>query len=113
MKGSGVLLEVTAPTRPDTFDRFIARSRETASSWATWALTQRSISSTQKLIELALTSQLIIRATPFTIDAVGAPMNLLRLVSLQPSSGQPIRLTSKDGLETLQRRLKLRPDDEL
>lgn len=113
MKGSGVLLEVTAPTKPDTFDRFIARTRETASSWATWALTQRSISSTQKLIDLALASQLIIRATPFAVDAVGAPMNLLRLVSLQPSSGQPIRLTSKDGLETLQRRLKLRPDDEL
>ncbi|MDP2275423.1 MAG: TIGR02996 domain-containing protein [Archangium sp.] len=113
VKGSGVLLEVSAPTKPEAFDRFVARTREFAATWATWALTQRSITSTQKLIDLALTSQLIIRATPFTVDAVGAPIDLLRLLSLQPSSGKPIRLTSKEALQTLQRRLALRPDDDL
>ena len=47
MKGSGVLLEVTAPTKPEAFDRFIARNRDHAAAWASWALTQRSVTSAQ------------------------------------------------------------------
>lgn len=105
---SGYLLEISAPSRPEAVDRFLARSPEAVSSWVRWALGERRA---RPLVELALEDCLVLRVSTIAEGLTEAPVDLRKWLSLTLEDLPPARLTASSALAALRRRVQRQPED--